>query len=343
MNERLGVTKSEVLIGVVLGLAILGGIASVVLHDTTGGKGSGLSDEYKFDISMYSKTDPELILYDEVGEAVATGMKEAKAIAVDGEGVLYVAGDNVVSRGDLPAIKLSGMPMCLAVGDGGDVYVGLKDHVEVYDAAGKQKASWKSLGEKAVLTSIAVSEDDVFVADAGGRIVVRYDIGGNVVGKIGAMDEKRNIAGFVIPSPYFDLAVGDDGLLYVVNPGMHRIEAYTFDGDLEFWWGKASLKIDGFCGCCNPINFAMLEDGSFVTCEKGLARVKIYEAGGKFAGVVAGVESLVEGGVGRACDFPADCQSGGFDVAVGPDGRVYVLDTLKSVVKVFVKKVSSGR
>ena len=335
-----GMTRTDILIGLVLVVAIIGGIGSVVLLDTTGDKGSGLSDEYKFDISEYEKIDPKLVLYEELGESYVTGLKHARAIAVDDAGVIYVAGDDVISRSNSSAIKLSGMPMCLAVDSEGNIYVGLKGHVEVYDVNGKRLATWGSLGERAVLTSIAVSENSVFVADAGNRIVVHYDLDGNVVGRIGAKDEKRNIPGFVIPSPYFDLAIADDGLLRVVNPGLHKIEAYTFDGDLEFSWGKASPAIDSFCGCCNPINFAILSDGSFVTCEKGLTRVKIYDPYGVFVGVVASVEQLAAGEAVRVCDLSEDCQVGGFDVAVAPDGRVFVLDVNKGVVRIFAKKAS---
>ncbi|MHC4639708.1 MAG: NHL repeat-containing protein, partial [Planctomycetota bacterium] len=127
------------------------------------------------------------------------------------------------------------------------------------------------------MTSIAVYENNVFAADAGNRIVMRYDTQGKLINTIGQKNTERNIPGFLIPSPYFDLAVGKDGLLRVVNPGLHRIEAYTFDGDLEFWWGRTSTLVEGFCGCCNPVNFAILDDRSFVTCEKGLVRVKIYD------------------------------------------------------------------
>jgi len=208
--------------------------------------------------------------------------------------------------------------------------------VEVYDDQGKQLASWESLGDDAVLTSIAVSKNDVFVADAGNRIVLRYDTTGKLMNRIGGKDKERNIPGFVIPSPYFDLAVGRDGLLRAVNPGLHRIEAYTFDGDLEFFWGKFSSGVEGFCGCCNPINFAILEDDSFVTCEKGLARVKIYDPEGAFVGAVAGPEQL--GVTAHICATPTQCQSGGFDVAVDAQGRIFILDTINNVMKIFTRK-----
>jgi len=214
----------------------------------------------------------------------------------------------------------------------------MKDHVEVYDRQGKRLATWQGLGDDAVLTSIAVSKNDVFVADAGNRIVLRYDTTGKLINRIGEKDQQRNIPGFVIPSPYFDLAVARDGLLRVTSPGRHHIEAYTFDGDLEFWWGQFSSSIEGFCGCCNPVNFAILEDDSFVTCEKGLVRVKIYDPAGTFVGVVAGPEQLVEGGASGVSEFGAGSQSGGFDVAVDGDGRIFVLDTIKNIVRIFTRK-----
>jgi len=188
------------------------------------------------------------------------------------------------------------------------------------------------------LTSIAVSKKDVFVADAGNRIVIHYDTAGNVINHIGKKDIDKNIPGFVIPSPYFDLAVGHDGLLRVVNPGRHRIEAYTFDGDLEFWWGQFSSSIEGFCGCCNPVNFAILEDDSFVTCEKALVRVKIYDPEGTFVGVVAGPEQFVEGGAAGVSEFGTGSQAGAFDVAVDAEGQIFVLDTIKNIVRIFTRK-----
>jgi hypothetical protein len=158
-----------------------------------------------------------------------------------------------------------------------------------------------------------------------------------LLNRIGGKNKVRNIPGFVIPSPYFDLAIADDGLLRVVNPGRHRIEAYTFGGDLEFWWGTYSPNVEGFCGCCNPVNFAILKDGGFVTAEKGLVRVKVYDADGKFAGVVAGPEQLIEACDAKICQVPTNCQLGGFDLAVDNKQQVLVLDTLRNVIRTFAK------
>jgi hypothetical protein len=130
----------------------------------------------------------------------------------------------------------------------------------------------------------------------------------------------------------------------VTNPGNHRIEAYTFEGDLEFSWGKFSSNVVSFCGCCNPVNFAILRgsrsagtDDSFVTCEKGLTRVKIYDVEGAFVGVVAGPEQLVEGGTARIDEWASEGKAIGFDVAVDAAGRIFVLDTIKNVVRIFTK------
>ncbi len=342
MNRQFGTANVRILSFGVIAVAVITAIVALVRLDTTGEKGSGLGKEFIYDIEALAKVDPDLLIYEESGRPIVTGLTQSSAIATatNSGSLVYVAGDSAVkvfSDEGVPInqIKLDGAPRCLAISGDGTIYVGMKDHVQVYDAQQKRVASWPSLGDKAVLTSIAVYKDNVFVADAGNRVVVRYDKAGNVVNHIGGKDEEKNIAGFVIPSPYFDLAVGGDGLLRVVNPGHHRIEAYTFDGDLEFWWGKASNAIEGFCGCCNPVNFAMLGDDSFITCEKGLIRVKLYDADGKFVGVVAGPEQLAEEETSRIGQKAAEGKRAVFDVAVGPDGQVLVLDTIKNVVRTF--------
>ena len=342
MNKITGKANIKIVIGLLIALAVLVAVVAVIKLDVVGSKGGGLGKEFKYEVDELARIDPNLIIYEESAEPIKTGFANTHGIAVDSKGSVYVAGDKAIrifaQSGDrLSEIKLGDMPRCLTITTEGTIYTGMKDHVEVYDAEGKQKASWESLGQNAILTSIAVSEDNVLVADAGNRIVIRYDTEGSIINKIGKRDTFRNIPGFVIPSPYFDIAIPKDGLLRAVNPGRLRIEAYTLDGDIEFWWGSPSAAIEGFCGCCNPVNITVLPDGSFVTCEKGLVRIKVYNSGGSFVGVVAGPEQFGAGGTTKICMLPEECQTSGFDVAVDSEGRVFVLDTVDNIVKVFTR------
>jgi hypothetical protein len=85
------------------------------------------------------------------------------------------------------------------------------------------------------------------------------------------------------------------------------------------------MAMEGFCGCCNPSNFAMLNDSLFVTSEKGIERVKIYNADGSFHSIVATPDLFEEG-------------TKGLDLAVDKQNRILVLDPVKLVVRVFEPK-----
>ena len=349
MAKHSGTANTRIYIGALIIILCIIGVIAVLHFDATGRRGGRLGSDFEYNIDELSRIDPNLIIYKEDFSPIKTGFSTTHAAAVDDSGAIYVAGDNAIRVFDDKGVKLSEIPLkneprCLAIENDSNsisIYIGMKDHIEIY-RGGKLSKTWQSLGDKAVLTSIAVSDEDVFAADAGNRIVIRCDKNGNIINKIGEKDTSRNIPGFVIPSPYFDLAIARDGLLRVVNPGKQKIEAYTFTGDLEFSWGKYSNDIDGFCGCCNPVNFAILNgtdpsgaDDKFVTSEKGLTRIKVYSSEGKFIGVVAGPAQLIEGGKAEVCDSPDECKLGGFDVAVDTKGRVIVLDTIKNIVRIF--------
>ncbi len=342
MLYRTGKADRGLLAGIVVGVAILFGAISILFFDSAGRNGSGLPPEYTYDISEYTKIAPELILYKQVGSAIPTGLKLSHSIAVQGS--IYVAGDfAIVKLGAAGKIEknldLDASPTCLAVDANGRIFVGVQDTVILLGADGTKQTLFSVPNKNAILTSIVLDNEHLFVADAVNGLIYCYDRNNNLVNTIGQKDPaKEDHARFVIPSPYFDIALASDGLLRVVDPGRHKIIAFTIDGHREWVWGDASPKIVGFSGCCNPVNFAILPDGLFVTVEKGLVRVKIYDSEGKFLGVVAGPEQLELHEPQRVCDTPDQCQSKGFDVAVDNEGKIYVLDTVNNVVRIFEKK-----
>ncbi len=344
MSENKKKNISSVLIGIVIFAAIAAAVTAVVKFDATGREKTKLPGDYIYSVDNVKAIPAELISYVRTGEQTETGFAESRAIAVDGEGQLYIAGDKSIKIFDpdgglADSLSFETEPTALCV-DGSELYICMKDFVRVYDLQTGTYEDWADQGDKdrAYFTSTAVDKDNVFVADAGGRIVLRYNKSGQLVNEIGRKNPQRNIPGFSIPSPHFDLSVADDGLLRVVNPGRHRIEAYTYRGDLEFYWGGYSTEVEGFCGCCNPVNFAILDDGRFVTAEKGLTRIKIYDIDGNFESVVAGPEQLLNSDDGyKLSEFPEDAKKTLFDVAVLGD-KIFVLDIAENRIMSFVPK-----
>jgi sugar lactone lactonase YvrE len=343
-SSVLGVT-----VGAGVAVVVMAGLTAALRIDVWGEHGSGLTPPFTYDLEKFQKTDPALVGYRETGR-IAVKMIEPRGIAVGPEDRIYVAGDRLVhvftpAGQRLQAIALEAGPRALAVGGPhhklpGRIYVAMKSHVEVYDPQGQRQAAWESPGEDALFTSIAVAESDVYVADARGRIVLRYSPEGKRLGSIGARDDLRQIPGFVIPSPFFDVAVAPDGLLRVTNPGGHRIEAYTPGGDLEQHWGQASFAIQGFSGCCNPVNIAILPDGRVVTAEKGIPRVKVYTGEGEFVCVVAGPESLLPNRAANE-ETRTDFKLRVVDLAADSRGRILILDPATRSVRIFEAKPGS--
>jgi hypothetical protein len=237
-------------------------------------------------------------------------------------------------RGELISeTKFDSAPRCCAVAGDGTIYVGLKDHVEVLDSTGRKLAPWERPDDRAWFSALAVGENDLYAADSGNRVILRYDRSGKLAGRIGRKDAARNVPGLIVPSPYLDVELGADGLLRVNNPGRHRVELYTAGGDLELTWGSPLGGVAGFCGCCNPIALAALPDGRVVTCEKGISRVKVYSAEGRFEAVAAGPELFPENNrAGRTGDRP-DGLLGGLDAAADAKGNIYILDLVTGEIR----------
>lgn len=302
---------------------------------------SGGGNPFAYDISKYTTVDPKWLHYEPVAQFKAP-RAEARRLTVGPDQNLYLSAGNYLCVLDpqghrVRELALPGPVRCAAVAPDGSIYVSLRDHIEVLDANGQRRTAWDSPHKKAWITGLAVSQTEVFAADSGARLVWRYDRSGKLLKRLGEKDPDRNSPGFVLPSPFLDVELHPSGLVWVNNPGRHKVTAWTPEGDLELEWGKPGIAIEGFCGCCNPIALAVLPDGRLVTCEKGLPRVKVYTTQGELESVVAGPSTFADNA--KACD-PTDCTTGGLDAAVDRSGRIYVLDPVANDIRVFVRRAT---
>jgi hypothetical protein len=295
-------------------------------------RGTGRDNPFALDVSRFREIDPALVHFKPV-QRFPVPRPDPRRVAIDSEDQLHVAAGRYVLTLDRDGNRLNEVACtapvrCVAVGEDGTSYVGFQDHVEVFDRRGQRLAVWDPIAGRPFLSGLALDANHLFVADSGNRLVWRHDRKGQLLGRIGERDPERDIAGLILPSPYLDVVIAPDGLLRVNNPGRHRVEAYTVDGDLEFYWGRASAAIDGFCGCCNPVGIEVMKDGRTLTFEKGMPRVKVYSATGEFESVVAGPSHFGNSNQDAMRSDPDEPTLGGLDGAIDSTGRVYVLDRM---------------
>ena len=284
---------------------------------------------YEYNLDNYNKVDTNLIDYTEI-QQINPGLEFLQCVSIDSDDNIYVTGDNVINIYNSAGILINEIltnsdATCITVDQDNNIYMGAKDHVEIWNTNGSRKSKWEPMNEKSIITSIAISDSNVFVADAGNKIIYHYNTNGEFINEIGRKDSIAGIQGFVIPSPYFDVAIGRDGEIWAVNSGRHQFEAYKPDGRLISSWKKTSMGLDGFSGCCNPSHIALLSDGSFVTSEKGLVRIKIHKPNGEFSSVVAAPNQFEKG-------------TRGLDLAVDSKDRIIVLDPKKGIIRIFQHK-----
>jgi len=258
------------------------------------------------------------------------GLEKLKGIAVGPDGRFYLAhagGVAVFDRqwnraADLPT---EGQAVAVTVHDDGRVFVAERQKVHVFGPDGAPLGSWgtpgKERGQLGFLAGIAVRGGDVWLADAGNRVIHRFDTTGDFIADIGGRDDESGRPSILCPSPYLDCAVAADGTLYNTNPGRWQVEHTDLNGKLVGTWGRQGSEWSEFSGCCNPTNVAVLPDGRIVTGEKGIPRVKVIDAENHQLHV-GGPEHFAEG-------------AAGLDLAVGADGAIYVVDPAAGKVLAF--------
>ncbi len=299
------------------------------------------SESFRYELDRFMKVDPTLVRFEETGR-VDLQSRDLGGLAIAGKGRVVITSGRellILEIGEkeenggigeiVERIQLPGPASCVAAGREGRLYVGAGSQVYIVEPEGVLIHEPWELGERGYPTAITIHDENVYVADAGNRLVWKFSTAGQLVDLIGHGDRGSEGAGFIVPSPYFDASVDQNGDLWVVNPGRLRIERYNEAGERKQTWGRPSMEIDGFAGCCNPSHIALLPGGGLVTSEKGIPRVKVYNLDGTLASVVAGPDQFAPG-------------TAGLDLAVDEAGNVLVLDPGMGMLRVFSPLGDSG-
>jgi len=311
-----------IICGILIAYIMVGGIFKNEIRNT-------VKNPYEYELGDIKKIDPEMIKYK---ESKRIGLSFSSPKAIDYKGGLIVIGfeNNLqvidTTGREVYSKAVSGPVTCIKFSPENEVFAGCKDHIEKYSLSGELIESWDRLDTSAYITSMVFLKDYLFVADAGTRKIVRFSENGELLNEFEGGVSEDVLHGFIIPSPYFDIDINDYGDLWVVNPGLHTLENYTSEGRLREHWKASGNQTENFSGCCNPAHFCFLPDGSFVTSEKGLVRVKVYKPSGEFSGVVAAPKKFDDKIEGQAPD-----------VAVDSSGNIYALDFDRNVLRVFEK------
>jgi sugar lactone lactonase YvrE len=249
-----------------------------------------------------------------------------RGLAVGRDGRLYAAGDSQVMLFD-PAGKLirrwtTQKPACsVALTAGGETYVGEAGQVEIFDTSGGIKKAWRG-GWFGEVTAVGFHGGDIFVADAAARCIRRYDKELKHRNDIG---HDNRTHGFLIPNGVLDFSVDRAGVIHAANPGKHRVERYTPDGQLLGHIGRFDgIDPEGFPGCCNPTNVDVGQAGQVFVTEKAEPRAKVLDNSGKLVAILES-KAFSPGSKNMA-------------VAVDFQGRVYVAETTKLQILVYEVK-----
>jgi len=294
---------------------------------TWGGRSSG-DNQFKYDLEKLRQVPQGMISHRQTGSIKITG-GSLKAVAVSDNDTIYVgAGKQVVkydSKGkEVDRCELKYDVQALAVVSDDKVYVAGISQVVVLDADLEVTDTWKDFGSRAVITSVAVGDEYIYIADAGNKVAYICNKQGEVTGRAGRKSVEKNSPGLIIPSPFCDVVAESDGTFWLINTGHHSFENYSNDGYLVKSWQKKTNKLEGFTGCCNPSHVARMPDGSFVTAEKGIERVKLYSNSGKLMSVVAAPDSFAE-------------NTKGLDLAVDSKNRILIADPVRNELRIFEK------
>lgn len=219
------------------------------------------------------------------------------------------------------------MPLGLDVDGKGNLYVvdASAKQVQMYDRDGKHL---RTFGDRRLLSrpsGIAADEEGkrIYVVDTGAvtnekhRIVV-FDVqtGKHLfdIGKRGIEEGQFNLPR--------DVAIGTDGLLYVVDGGNFRVQVFKPDGTFVRTFGSIGRQVGQFS---RPKEVAVDPDGNIYVVDSAFGNFQIFNQQG---------DMLLAVGGRSESDAPAKYMlpSG---IAIDGDGRIYMVDQYFRKVDVY--------
>lgn len=226
-------------------------------------------------------------------------------------------------------------PMRLAAGPEGNLYVTdlLNDRVQVFDPRGRVLRTYGPDGNVRVRFHQPAGVDldpdgNLYVAEFAGQRVQKLSPAGERLGAWG----RENTAGYWHYGSFnypTDVAVGPGGDFYVADTFNDRIKHYGADGTrLGVWGGLAGLNTPGpfrgwFRGAYGLAVRGDHEDARVLAADFGNHRVQVFGRHGSFL-TAFGSRGFGPGRMRQPTD-----------VALGPNGRVYVNDFANDRIQVW--------
>ena len=95
--------------------------------------------------------------------------------------------------------------------------------------------------------------------------------------------------------------------VFVAENSRHRVVRFDREGKQQSKWGSLDRDgINGFSGCCNPMNVCFAGDGDVFTAESTTGRIKRFSPHGELVSIVG------------AIDLSPGCKN--VSIAASPDG-----------------------
>lgn len=220
-------------------------------------------------------------------------------------------------------------PLGLAVDRTGNIYVAdaTARMVVVFDQDGNflRKLGGKDWFERPSSLAIDPRGDQLYVIDVGGvksdvhRVRVFNPVSGEHLFDFGSRGGGPGEFNF----PY-DITVGKDGNLYVVDAGNFRVQVFGRDGKFINTFGEIGTQVGGLA---RPKEIASDADGNLYLTDAILGHFKIFAPDGTLLLIVGGRASQQQDGPARFM-LPVG-------ISVDEDGRVYVVDQWFRKIDVF--------